>query len=136
MLPDIPAASGEPHVEGNAYWRRNHMDLMKHDRDATVRDGDREISASLKGCFDCHAAKDDTGQVVTYQSEQHFCRACHDYVAVKVDCFMCHRSTPDGVDEHAIQAAILPNKPLDTADIQGVIAYLNQVDAKPMEAGE
>ena len=136
LLPDIPVATGEPHAEGNEYWRRNHMNLMKHDRDLTLRDGNREIEASLKGCFDCHAAKDEAGQVVTYQSEQHFCRACHDYVAVKVDCFMCHRSTPDGVDEHAIQAAILPKGPLDPADIQGVIAYLNQTDAKPSEAGE
>ncbi len=136
LLPDIPAASGEPHAEGNEYWRRNHMDLMKHDRDSTLRDGDREIAASLKGCFDCHAAKDDAGQVVTYESEQHFCRACHDYVAVKVDCFMCHRSTPDGVDEHALQAAILPKKPLDSTDVQGVIAYLNQTESKPTEAGE
>lgn len=112
------------------------MNLMKHDRDLTLRDGVREIDASLKGCFDCHTAKDDAGQIVTYESEQHFCRACHEYVAVKVDCFMCHRSTPDGVDEQAFQAGILPRKPLDTSDIQGVITYLNQSGSKPAEAGE
>jgi len=136
LLPDIPVATGEPHAEGNEYWRRNHMNLMKHDRDLTVRDGDRQIEASLKGCFDCHTAKDDAGQVVTYQSEKHFCRACHEYVAVKVDCFMCHRSTPDGVDEHELQAVILPQKPLKDADIQGIVAYLKQGDAKPAEAEE
>ena len=136
LLPDIPAATGEPHAEGNEYWRRNHMNLMKHDRDSTLRDGDRDIAASLNGCFDCHAAKNDAGQIVTYESEQHFCRSCHDYVAVKVDCFMCHRSTPDGVDEHAIQAAILPKKPLGATDIQGVVAYLKQSGSILTETGE
>lgn len=124
LLPDIPRATGEPHPEGNAFWRKNHMDLMRHDRDLTVRNGIRDIGASLTGCFDCHAATDDAGQIVTYESEQHFCRTCHDYVAVKVDCFMCHRSTPDGVDEHAIQAGMVPHEPLKEADIQGVVAYL------------
>jgi len=136
LLPDIPAATGDPHQEGSEYWRRNHMDLMRHDRDLTLRDGEREIGASLKGCFDCHAAKDDAGQVVTYENEGHFCRTCHDYVAVQVDCFMCHRSTPDGVDEGAAHAAILPRGSLKDADIEGVIAYLSKDRARPAEAGQ
>ncbi len=134
LLPDIPAATGEPHAEGNEYWRRNHMDLMRHDRDLTMREGNRKIDASLKGCFDCHAAKDGEGTIVTYQSEQHFCRACHDYVAVKVDCFMCHRSTPDGVDEGAPHAALVPQIPLKETDIQSVVAYLQQGASKTAEA--
>ena len=103
LLPEVPKATGEPHAEGSLYWRKHHMEMMRHDRDLTLRMGDREIEASLKGCFDCHAVKDDHGQYVTVKSEKHFCRVCHDYAAVKVDCFMCHRSTPDGVDEHAIE---------------------------------
>lgn len=112
------------------------MDLMRHDRDLTVRDGDRKIGASLTGCFDCHAATDDAGQIVTYQSEQHFCRSCHDYVAVKVDCFMCHRSTPDGVDEHAVQAAMAPQLPVASGDVQSVVAYLKRNRAGSAEAGQ
>jgi len=136
LLPDVPAATGTPHPEGNEYWRRNHMDLMRHDRDLTMRDGDREIGASLKGCFDCHAAKDDAGQIVTYKSDQHFCRACHDYVAVKVDCFMCHRSTPDGVDEGAAHAALVPKFPVKDVDIQNLVAYLQQDSSRPAEIGQ
>jgi len=140
LLPDVPAATGTPHKEGNEYWRRNHMDLMRHDRDLTMRDGNRDIGASLKGCFDCHATKDGTGQIVTYESDRHFCRACHDYVAVKVDCFMCHRSTPDGVDEGAAHAALVPHVPQREADIRGLVAYLQQNTAKPAvisgEAGQ
>jgi len=133
LLPDIPKATGEPHPEGNEFWRKNHMNLLRHDRDLTVRFGEREIEASLKGCVTCHAATDDAGQIVTYKSEQNFCRVCHDYVAVKIDCFMCHRSTPDGVDENAIEAAILPRKTVTAGDIKGVVAYLNQTDPDLVE---
>lgn len=104
LWPDIPKATGAPHAEGNEYWRKHHMEMMRHDRDLTMRDGDRQIAASLKGCFDCHTVRDASGATLTYASEKHFCRSCHDFAAVKVDCFTCHRSTPDGIDEHAGQA--------------------------------
>lgn len=130
LWPDIPAATGEAHAEGNAYWRRNHMDLMRHDRDLTVHDGEREIGASLKGCFDCHAAKDEAGKVLTYADEGHFCRSCHDYAAVKVDCFMCHRSTPEGVDEGAAHASALPAKRIGGAQAGSILAYLEQVEQR------
>ena len=130
LLPDIPKATGEAHSEGNGFWRRNHMDMMRHDRDLTLRMGEREIEASLKGCFDCHAAKDEQGQVVTYDSDKHFCRVCHDYAAVKVDCFMCHRSTPDGVDEHAISGRDHAMLPLPEGDIDAVEGYLKRFAGK------
>lgn len=126
LLPAIPKATGEPHPEGNEFWRKNHMDLMRHDRDLTMRQGDREIEASLKGCFDCHAATDDAGAIVTYESDQHFCRTCHDYVAVKVDCFACHRSTPVGVDETASHATLLPKRD-HLQDTERLVAYLQEV---------
>lgn len=148
LLPDIPKATGAPHPEGNEYWRKNHMSLMRHDRDLTMYQGDRDVGASLKGCFDCHAATDAAGAIVTYESEQHFCRTCHDYVAVKVDCFMCHRSTPEGVDEGGAHANAIPQ--LQRRDEVGgsIIAYLQDVAgehtvpahavpaAAPAEAGQ
>jgi len=124
LLPDVPAATGEAHPEGNEYWRRNHMSLMKHDRDETMYEGDRAVQASLAACFDCHAAKDEAGEIVTYASEKHFCRTCHDYAAVKVDCFMCHRSTPEGVDEGALHAGLKPG------DAGEVLAYLRSVSVQ------
>ncbi len=123
LWPDIPKATGDPHPEGNAYWRKYHPDMLRHDRDLTMHLGDRQVRASLKKCFDCHAARDEAGQVVTYADDRHFCRACHDYAAVKVDCFMCHRSTPEGVDETALQ---------DTARLESLTerieAYLGRFD--------
>ena len=146
LLPEVPKASGEAHAEGSEYWRKNHMEMMRHDRDLTLRMGEREIEASLKGCFDCHAAKDDRGQYVTVQSENHFCRVCHDYAAVKVDCFMCHRSTPDGVDEHAIsgESHALMSRPENEGegDAEAIAGYLERVGLaarrmpSKVEAGE
>ena len=120
LMPVVPKASGDAHpVEEN--WRKNHMEYMKHDRDMALREGETEIGASLGQCFDCHAVKDEAGDYVTYEeSEKHFCRACHDYAAVKVDCFMCHRSTPSQTDHAAV----------GTEDDQSSIsAYLERLKA-------
>lgn len=107
LAPVVPKATGKPHPEGNLFMRINHMNLMKHDRDQTMRLGDRDISHSLKACVDCHAVKGEDGEPVSIKSEQHFCRTCHDYVAVKVDCFQCHNSKP----ETSTQAHIKPELP-------------------------
>jgi hypothetical protein len=104
--PAIPRATGKPHPEGNAYMRRWHMTMMRHDRDLTMYNGDRDINASIGECFECHAVLDDGGKPVTFADSRHFCRTCHDYAAVKIDCFDCHRSTPAGFEEPASHAAI------------------------------
>ena len=135
LWPDIPAATGAPHPEGNAYWRANHMDLMRHDRNLTVHEGDRKIAASLKQCFDCHTARDDRGQVVTYADKGHFCRSCHDYAAVRVDCFSCHRSTPEGVDETAAQANALPPVRLGGGEAGSILAWLKRAGPAPRPEG-
>ena len=50
---------------------------MKHDRDLTMRDGDRAIpGASLKECFDCHAVKDEQGTPVTYAERRRISAGC------------------------------------------------------------
>lgn len=82
-------------VEDTDFMRRNHMDMLQHDRDKTMHKGIRDIKFSLKGCINCHAEKDESGQVVNIKDERHFCRGCHDYAAVKVDCFQCHSSLPE-----------------------------------------
>ena len=35
------------------------------------------------------------GKPVAYSDPKHFCRTCHSYAAVRVDCFECHASRPD-----------------------------------------
>jgi len=131
IAPVVPKATGTPHPEGNAYMRRWHMQMMRHDRDVTMYQGVRPVDASLNACFECHTVRDYAGTPVTVADERHFCRTCHDFAAVKVDCFDCHRSTPEEYDEPPAHAALsrppglLPRSLSDIATMQ---AYLETVD--------
>ena len=68
--------------------RLNHMDMLKHQRDKTLREGVRGAKVSLNGCIECHASKK-TGSVIG--QDDNFCQTCHAYVAVKLDCWDCHQ---------------------------------------------
>jgi hypothetical protein len=68
--------------------RRNHMEMLKHQRDRTMRAGIRGEPASLNACIECHASKT-TGSVLG--GRENFCESCHSYVAVKLDCWDCHQ---------------------------------------------
>ncbi len=81
--------------------RRYHMTMLKHQRDETVHEGVRGKDFSIAGCVDCHAVKGADGQPVSYESPKHFCRSCHEYAAVSIDCFECHASRPGSKPEAA-----------------------------------
>lgn len=65
-------------VEPAEWMRANHQMLLTHQRDAIVRDGDRNRKYRIEGCSACHAKRAD------------FCDRCHDYAGVKPECFDCH----------------------------------------------
>ena len=94
LLPHPPKARGEHCVADTDYMRRYHMMMLKHQRDETVHEGVRGGKYSIGGCVGCHAVKGEDGKPVSYDSPQHFCRSCHDYAAVSIDCFECHSSKP------------------------------------------
>jgi hypothetical protein len=94
-LPRPARGQGDKCVADTDWMRRNHMTVLTHQRDSTVHDGIRTERFSLKGCIDCHAVKANDGKPVTVASSQHFCRTCHDYAAVRLDCFDCHASRPE-----------------------------------------
>ncbi len=97
LRPDVPkAAKGKQCVEDTEFMRRNHMQLLLHEREESVRLGIRSKKYSLKNCLTCHVVKDADGKPVTASDPRHFCRECHDYAAVRVDCWQCHASTPQG----------------------------------------
>ena len=75
--------------------RRTHMELLKHQRDRTVRLGIRGENVSLNACIDCHAGRGAGAAAgsVTGKPEA-FCESCHSYAAVKLDCFECHQPKP------------------------------------------
>ena len=89
--PVIEAARSGQCVEDPAFMRRNHMQLLKHQRGDTLRGGIRTGKYSLKACIDCHAST--TTQSVN-ASSTNFCQSCHTYAAVTLDCFGCHASKP------------------------------------------
>jgi predicted CXXCH cytochrome family protein len=94
-LPKPARGQGEKCVADTDFMRRNHMTVLMHQRDDTVHDGIRTRRFSLKGCIECHAVKGADDKPVTAASPKHFCRTCHDYTAVRVDCFECHASRPE-----------------------------------------
>ncbi|MCW8890567.1 MAG: sulfur reduction protein DsrJ [Sedimenticola sp.] len=89
------AAGLDACVAPTADMRRNHMDYLTHDRDMTVRKGVRETQYSLAECVECHAEADDAGAYKSVNAEGQFCSSCHEYVAVSLSCFQCHRKTPE-----------------------------------------
>ena len=93
-VPKISKALAKAEKGHAELMRRNHMDLMIHKRDKTVHEGIRGKKYSLKACISCHAVLGEDKKPVSVASPKHFCRTCHDYVAVKVDCFQCHASKP------------------------------------------
>nr|WP_235062922.1 Hdr-like menaquinol oxidoreductase cytochrome c subunit [Paramagnetospirillum caucaseum] len=93
-LPQWPKAKGEACIAANDVMRREHPDMLKHQRDDTLRLGIRGAKASLKACVECHAATSADGHAVPVDAPGQFCQSCHSYVAVKPDCFECHATTP------------------------------------------
>ena len=90
--PVIEAARGGQCVEDPAFMRRNHMELLKHQRDDTLRGGVRITAKySLKACIECHASPASNSVTAT---QTNFCVSCHSYTAVKIDCFECHATQP------------------------------------------
>ena len=84
--PTIRIERGEACVAPTEEMRRDHMTMLFHQRDKTMRQGIREPRFGLKNCVDCHASQK-TGSVL---GQDGFCSSCHEFAAVKMDCFECH----------------------------------------------
>ena len=80
-------------VEPTDVMRRNHMEFLKHQRDETVHNGIRGAKYSLSACVDCHASITN-GQSKPINDQGEFCAGCHEFTAVSIDCFQCHRTVP------------------------------------------
>jgi hypothetical protein len=102
---DAPSGAGVPGsakaeqpgalcVRPTEYMRRNHMELIQHERDRTVREGIRVTDGSLAGCVDCHSRRDANQQPVAINAKGEFCQGCHGFTAVNITCFQCHSSMP------------------------------------------
>ena len=115
--------------------RRDHMLLLGHKRDQTMREGIRTEDASLQGCVDCHVKKDDAGEAIPVNAPGQFCSTCHEYTSVKLDCFECHRTTPDDfVSTTASSRFPPPDTPehknllaTNKSDLRNLQLYVNEV---------
>ena len=85
-VPVFKIENGGVCVAPTEEMRRNHMKMLLHQRDETVRQGLRDPRFSLKRCVDCHASRE-TGSVL---GKDGFCSSCHSYAAASIDCFECH----------------------------------------------
>lgn len=123
--PVIEAARGEQCVEDPAFMRRNHMELLKHQRDDTLRGGVRTAKHSLKACIECHASK--TSGSVTV-ANTNFCQSCHIYAAVKIDCFECHANKPPQTSFHPLLSHGKPDAQPPSLQLRRIVA---QQPSKP-----
>src|SRR5271165_2582709 len=121
-VPAIPKGKGDHCVRDTDFMRRYHMTMLKHQRDETVHDGVRGGDFSIKACVTCHAVNGADGQPVSYADPRHFCRSCHSYASVSIDCFECHASKP-AAEEKAAQAGTSA----DDRDLAAINAYLREV---------
>ena len=101
--PEIPKAKAKATEEYGCvapveYMRKNHMQELLHQRDDTLREGIRTKKFSLAECINCHVTPDESGKLARFGEDQHFCSSCHNYASVSVDCFSCHRDTPEQTD--------------------------------------
>ena len=111
-LPEIGKGKGEACVADTDFMRRNHMNLLGHQRDETLREGIRGARFSLRECVACHAVPDAQGIAVKAADPRHFCSACHNYAAVRIDCFECHASRPEMPGQARTPNATGANGPL------------------------
>ena len=106
VQPSSKAAAVENCVEPTEYMRRNHFELIRHQRDETVYGGIRGAKHSLSGCVSCHVGYDSQGTPLEIDAEGQFCSSCHDYAAVEMNCFDCHATVPKGEAwNHEVAAA-------------------------------
>jgi len=94
-IPKVPVGKGDACVRETEFMRTDHMTLLLHQRDQTVYRGIRPKKIRFNECLTCHAVFALDGKPVTYKDPKHFCRTCHDYAAVSIDCFSCHNSVPE-----------------------------------------
>ncbi len=129
--PSISVDRSTQCIDSPEVMRRTHMDMLRHERDRTVRKGIRGEKASLNGCIECHAgpgAGAAAGSAIG--SPQAFCESCHRYAAVKLDCFECHQPRPAGAQPARAQAAPDPR----TRAAQAAQAFL-ATTLRPAAAG-
>jgi hypothetical protein len=116
--PVVKTFKGDKCVEPTEEMRRNHMKKILHQRDETMHKGIRTQKYSLKNCVDCHADPK-TNSVL---GKDGFCESCHVYASVSIDCFTCHSSAPEKIEQppKAAGPAVQTEK-MQTSAVMGTV---------------
>lgn len=85
---------GSQCVHDSQWMKKNHMEVIRHQRDLTVHQGIRGTKDALANCVDCHARMDASQKPVAVNAPGQFCAGCHAYAAVHITCFQCHATVP------------------------------------------
>jgi len=129
VIPGSKAADLEHCVRETSFMRRNHMELIEHQRHVTVHEGIRATDDGLSGCVACHVSYDQGGQPVPIYSEGQFCKTCHEFAAVELTCFGCHATVPAHTDAEALEEVA----PQTGKQPEGVDARVSAAAAAGME---
>ncbi len=102
-------------VEPTEYMRRYHMEVIRHQRDTTVYGGIRSTKHSLAGCVDCHVGYDAQHEPVAINAKRQFCKRCHNYAAVTLNCFDCHATLPEGEGWNQVRLQVHDKRHMDAS---------------------
>ena len=102
--------------------RRNHMTMLVHHRGETVHQGVRRRKIAWRVAFPATRSKETTANRSPSTAE-HFCRSCHSYAAVNIDCFECHASRPETPAKSADAKA-----PARDEDAEHLAAFLREAN--------
>ncbi len=91
----VPPEVATSCVEDTDVMRHKHFEFILHQRDETMHWGIRTSKHSLKKCLNCHVQPRADGSYPKHTDPDHFCNACHEYAAVRIDCFECHFDGPE-----------------------------------------
>lgn len=128
--PVIPApVKGEQCVADTNDMRKNHMKYLLKHRNEALREGIRTEQYSLKQCLECHVPAGGVQQ--TGREGDHFCKNCHMYVGVRLDCFECHNTKP----EKSAQFHPLVSPSMKALKSQPAAETLNQLAAGETNTG-
>lgn len=117
-LPHDVDKKGDKCVRDEGYMRRNHMKLLMHQRDETMRKGIRTTQYSLKNCIECHANK----KTNSVTGDDNFCQTCHNYVGVRLDCFECHSNKPKAAAGDTLHPIVSPSAQPEGKDKQSSLS--------------
>ena len=111
LLPIVPEPKEKAGPDGCVRpeddMKKNHMKYLLHQRDKTMHQGIRTKTFSLEQCINCHVMPDEkTGVFPSHTSSKHFCKTCHAYAGVSIDCFECHADKPG---KTPTKTSLIPN---------------------------